>query len=460
MSEESYIKAPCCECNGRVSLPLDAVGVDFNCPHCGAGLQMLLKHVCEHCNGKLSFDNTPDAIGTEIECGHCQNQTILSPSTFSTEDLEEVVTTTESGDEESGEKEEPVEAHSDLVEDKQKRSGPPRPRAGRRGSGPPRPRKKKSDSPKSATENEDGAAAPETIGRRLAGSGSEAKSQNVPAQKPKPKSSITQSRPAPTRSSRIESVEEARAPSPRKGAAPPPVPTESEQHAESSKDPMDPMSDVGPGSSAENPRPVGGGGSSPAPVQRKVAGMGGGALSSGDSPSTPKSVGKKDPVPEPVKRKVVKEDEDGEPRSIPKWAMGLGGVGLLLLFVYFLLPTAVEIFDVGLARDIREYTRFQFGGKMRVNSTEDFKWDNASVKLNSPSGISGVIYVTGSVRNDSDNNYKEVEVQIELYDAQGQTMGQTMDFTNQLGSNLTWSFRAACPWTNAATAKITKVVAK
>ena len=97
---------------------------------------------------------------------------------------------------------------------------------------------------------------------------------------------------------------------------------------------------------------------------------------------------------------------------------------------------------------------------MRVNSTEDFKWDNASVKLNSPSGISGVIYVTGSVRNDSDNNYKEVEVQIELYDAQGQTMGQTMDFTNQLGSNLTWSFRAACPWTNAATAKITKVVAK
>ena len=38
--------------------------------------------------------------------------------------------------------------------------------------------------------------------------------------------------------------------------------------------------------------------------------------------------------------------------------------------------------------------------------------------------------------------------------------GQTMDFTNQLGAKLTWNFRAACPWTNAATAKITKVVAK
>ena len=77
MSEEVYIKAPCCECNGRVSLPLDAVGMDFNCP-CGAGLQMLLKHVCEHCNGKLSFDNSPEAIGAEVECGHCNKLTTLT----------------------------------------------------------------------------------------------------------------------------------------------------------------------------------------------------------------------------------------------------------------------------------------------------------------------------------------------------------------------------------------------
>ena len=89
MSEEVYIKAPCCECNGRVSLPLDAVGMDFNCPHCGAGLQMLLKHVCEHCNGKLSFDNSPEAIGAEVECGHCNKLTTLSPSTFSTDSAEE-----------------------------------------------------------------------------------------------------------------------------------------------------------------------------------------------------------------------------------------------------------------------------------------------------------------------------------------------------------------------------------
>ena len=453
MSEESYIKAPCCECNGRVSLPLDAVGVDFNCPHCGAGLQMLLKHVCEHCNGKLSFDNNPDAIGTEVECGHCHKQTVLSPSTFSTEDLEESVISSESGNENAGTEEEAVAEHP---EEKSKRRGPPRPRAPRRGSGPPRPRKQKLDSPQSASKEEVSGAAPEKIGRSLAGSAGVAKSGNVSIPRPKSKSSITQSRPAPKRSSRIESVEEARAPSPRKGAVPPPQPAQAEQPIASTKDSMDPMSDVASGSSAANPRPIGSGGTAPASVQRKVAGMGG-VSGSGNAF---KPVGGKDSVPEPVIRKVAEEDEVDEPRSIPKWALGLGGAGFLLLFIYFLLPTGVEIFDVSLARDIRKYTRFQFGGEARINSTEDFKWDNTAVSLNSPSGIAGVMYVIGNVSNNSDKDFREVEVQIELYDQQGQLMGQTMDFTNQLGSKLTWSFRAACPWTNAATAKITKVVAK
>ena len=83
---EEYCKSACQECNGRISLPVDAVGVDFNCPHCGVNLQLVLKHYCEHCNGPLSFDGNPDAIGMEIECGHCQNQTVLQPSALVIED--------------------------------------------------------------------------------------------------------------------------------------------------------------------------------------------------------------------------------------------------------------------------------------------------------------------------------------------------------------------------------------
>lgn len=423
---------------------------------------MLLKHVCEHCNGKLSFDNNPDAVGTEIECGHCHEQTVLSPSTFSTETVEDAEITSESEDVETDAEKESGEELSDGGEDKSKRRGPPRPRASRRGSGPPRPRKKKADLPNPASEKGGSESAPEKIGRRLAGSAVEDESDSVPAPNPKPKDPITQSRPSPTRSSRIESVEEARAPSPRKGAVPEPQPTESEPPTESGgnpMDPMDPMGDVVPGSSAENPRPVSGGGSGPAPVQRRIAGMG---VPSGseNSPSDRKSAVKKDSLPQPVKRKAAEEEKDGEPRSIPKWAMALGSIVLLLAFVYFLLPTAVEIFNVGLARDIRKYTRFQFGGPARTNSTEDFKWDNSSISLSPPSGPAGVMYITGSILNKSDNNYREVEVEIELYDAQGQLLGHTMDYTNQLGSNLTWSFKAACSLTNAAGAKIAKVVAR
>ena len=40
----------------------------------------LLKHTCEHCGGRLSFDGTPEAIGMEIECGHCHNSTVLKPT--------------------------------------------------------------------------------------------------------------------------------------------------------------------------------------------------------------------------------------------------------------------------------------------------------------------------------------------------------------------------------------------
>ena len=82
MSEEGYIKVACHECSERISLPVDGVGVAFNCPHCGVDLQMLLKHICEHCGGRLSFEGKPEAIGVQIECGHCHQATALHPSTF------------------------------------------------------------------------------------------------------------------------------------------------------------------------------------------------------------------------------------------------------------------------------------------------------------------------------------------------------------------------------------------
>ena len=460
MSEERYIKAPCCECNGRVSLPLDAIGADFNCPHCGAGLQMLLKHVCNHCNGKLSFDGNPDAIGTEIECGHCHNKTVLSPSTFTTDMSEEK--TSEVKGEEHGEetdeiREDPSEEEEAEVE-KPKHRGPPRPRAPRRGAAPPRPRSKNADTPKQTPVADPSSDAP--IDRHLPGSkggeADESYATNTEIESPR-KSKKT----GPVRSGNIESATEARVPSPRRGeVSPPPEP----EHSEVSGDnPMDPMSDVVPGSSAEKKRPLEGGGSppSPAPVQRRIAGS---VPTPGSSPSAPKSALKEDVKPSEVKRPAAKKEQVGGqsgPRNIPKWAAVLAGVLILLGFVYFILPSGVEIFSPQLARKIRQFTRFQFdqlGGPVRRDSTQDFQINESTVSITPSSTTNTISYVTGSIQNISSSDYKGVEVKIELYDAGGTLLDHTMDYTNQLGANQTWSFNAACPLTNAASAKVVSVI--
>ena len=147
MSEEGYIKAPCQECHGRISLPADAVGVDFNCPHCGVGLQMLLKHTCEHCGGRLSFDGHPEAIGMQIDCSHCQHSTVLAPSTFAmnggsaqpVQEEEQEQFDEEYEEEAEEEYEEEAEEIPEPETETRRRTGPPKPRPPQRG-GPPKPR--------------------------------------------------------------------------------------------------------------------------------------------------------------------------------------------------------------------------------------------------------------------------------------------------------------------------------
>ena len=465
MSEEVYIKAPCCECNGRVSLPLDAVGMDFNCPHCGAGLQMLLKHVCEHCNGKLSFDNSPEAIGAEVECGHCNKLTTLSPSTFSTDPVEEK----EEDLEEEIPRPEPKEPDSMAVEEgleegeKPKRRGPPRPRSPRRGGGggAPRPRPRKSAKKPASG----GPEASVKIGRRLAGAGTDSSPEEGASSQPQPKlkTPLRQGGP-PKRSNKIESADEARAPSPRRdagGTVPHPA------EAQSGGDAMDPMSDLAGEEAAmtqvisgNKPAPL-----SPAPVQRRIAGSGGAPPSgSAATPSPSFPTIEKSALPEAEVATSVKdsgEDKDeGGSLSLPKWAVVPLIIMVILGFVYFILPPALEIFNPMLAKKVRQYTRFQFDTAPRRDTSEDFQINHSATTISQLGNTNGTFYVTGSVENISSANYQQVELKIELYDGQGTLLGETLDYTNQLGPNVTWNFKAACLLTNAASAKVIGVIAR
>ena len=78
MTQAGFIKTACQGCEGRLELPLDAVGVTFACPRCGTKLQLALKCACINCGGPLSFEI--GHIGQTIQCGHCNSQTPLMPS--------------------------------------------------------------------------------------------------------------------------------------------------------------------------------------------------------------------------------------------------------------------------------------------------------------------------------------------------------------------------------------------
>ena len=93
-------------------------------------------------------------------------------------------------------------------------------------------------------------------------------------------------------------------------------------------------------------------------------------------------------------------------------------------------------------------------------TSNGFKIDGDSVVITPKDSGNSFLYVTGTVQNIADRDYEQVEIKIEMYDNQGVLIGQTLDYTNRLAMNETWVFKAACPSTNAASAKVVNVIAR
>ncbi len=438
MSEEGYIQVACHECNERISLPLDGVGVAFNCPHCGVDLQMLLKHICEHCGGRLSFDGNPEAIGVQIECGHCRHMTALQPSTFVMDDGG--AKTEPGGQEEYDEEEYDEEEYDEEEYDEEEYDEEPEVQVRRR-TGPPKPRPPvrkglpKRRPPKRAGSQE--GQRPAKIGRTLAGAGAKPKeeqSSGGPRKRPRPKRKTRAQRSSVQPSSGPVS---SGSPTRRIDGAPP----ESQE-----VDSMDPMSGGVPGGSSDAAGPAGPAG--PGPVERRVAGA------SADGP-------------QPTFKESSSEDEDEVVgpwyRNREKQTLVVVIFVFLFVFIPFGLPNFVKIFDLGLGNRIERIVKLKFlftEGDYRSNPSDDIQVDQDSIKIQPIDENSSTTFVIGEALNTSSETLLEVELHFNLYDSNGEILGEAVEYKDEMGPNSTWNFRAPCLFTNVVRADLVKVIVR
>ena len=473
MSDE-YCKSACQECNGRISLPVDAVGVEFNCPHCGVNLQLVLKHYCEHCNGPLSFEGNPDAIGAEIECGHCKNQTVLQPSALVIEDKEAAAEEVyeeeydegnqEEYDEEYEEGEYEEQYEEEEAEPEPERGGPPKPRQPKHG-GPPKPRQPKKVRQRPGGGGTSPGDGQEKIGRRLAGAGTKP-AEEAPAKSTEGGGRAGRPKPGGRRSGRPKPKRRTRPAGDSQSAVPSAPMTRRQPSGVVPEESMDPMAGAVPGGSSAMPppdptaAPGPAGLQPPGPVVRKVAGVIPGAGGGAHSGGMPK-----------LKSSVALED-DGEEFDGPwykdreKQKLGIVVTVFVLSFAYFGLPSLARLINPSWGPKVERIVKlkFLFGGGYRQNNVAE------SVQVNVPSllisretdqkieGQQGPrpFYVSGAAQNITSDTLEQVEIIFKLYDQGGNELGEALDYTNQLGPNVVWNFRAPCMTSEADSTNIVR----
>jgi len=226
----------------------------------------------------------------------------------------------------------------------------------------------------------------------------------------------------------------------------------------SEEESMDPMAGAVPGgSSAPPPSPAG---PQVGPVVRKVAGVipsaGGGAHSGG----------------KPKLKSTAALEDDGEEFDGPwyknreKQKLAIVVTVFVVSFSYFGLPSLAGLIDKSWERKVEHIVKlkFLFGNDYRTNNfAESVEVDQPSLAINRETGQKtdgpkgpDVFYVTGSARNITSDTLQEVEIFFKLYDQGGNELGEALDYTNQLGPNVVWNFRAACMTSESVSTNIHK----
>ena len=180
-------------------------------------------------------------------------------------------------------------------------------------------------------------------------------------------------------------------------------------------------------------------------VQRKVAGMGGAG-------------------PKPAFKVVYRQDDDDDEASPwyknkEKKKLAVVAAIFLLVFIPFGFPSVVKMIDAGWGNKVDGIVKpwKWFGSDEYLgNRSKDIRIDSITIAQ----GLWGISHVVGDAKNTSSETLQQVELRFHLFDLQDKKLGEAVEYKDEMGPGSTWSFRAACMFTNVARADLVEVIVR
>lgn len=154
------------------------------------------------------------------------------------------------------------------------------------------------------------------------------------------------------------------------------------------------------------------------------------------------------------------EERQGEEKRDKIYKAVTAPFKLLLQFLRIIIPTLIII---GLIMTINNANKSSNNdiNKLQMNQSQINTSVNSKNSLElidtKPVVEKSHVYISGTIRNNTEKKYSYVIVEINLYDASGSQIGSTSDTVENLMPGDTWKFKAICTEKEAKSYKIVRI---
>ena len=140
------------------------------------------------------------------------------------------------------------------------------------------------------------------------------------------------------------------------------------------------------------------------------------------------------------KCKYCQSDIDSNAKVCPncRKKQGIKGWQIALIVIVVI----VVVFGLGSENEIEPVSSTNTTSNTGENRSVTATQEKFTVVDHSTSNDGYWTYVVGTIKNNTNKNYSYVQVEINLYDAEGNLVGSTLDNINNLEANGTWKFKA------------------